>query len=114
MKYKGIVELSIRKYLGTYIDKTMWQHVGYALGIKKNDEVYDYKTLQKYNFIDRNTQGVLNVYEDDLIEGQIYAIGGTGMLFDPNKKYSKRLIDKGINESNLYSDEYKKMKIKKR
>lgn len=112
MKYQ-VVELSIRKYLGVYINKTEWEHIGYAVGIRKDNEVYDYKTLEKYDFIDRNDQGILNVRASELVEGKIYALCSTPIKFSPDKEYSEKSIDKGINESNLYSNEYKKIKTKK-
>ena len=111
MKYQ-VVELSIREYSGTYIDKTSWIHVRYAIGIKKGNEVYDFKTLEKYDFIERNDQGILNVHTSELVEGKTYAISSVPITFSPDKEYNDKKIEKGINESNLYSDEYKKMKRK--
>ena len=111
MKYQ-VVELSIRKYLGVYTNKTSWEHVGYAVGIKKGNEVYDYKTLEKYDFIDRNKEDKINIRPSELEEGKIYAIRSVPITFSLDKEYNENAIDKGINKSNLYSDEYKKMKRK--
>lgn len=111
MEYQ-VVELSIRKYLGTYADKTEWEHIRYAIGIKKDNEVYDYKTLEKYNFIDRNNENKLNIHISELEKEQIYAICNVPTTFCLDKKYSEETIDKGINQSNLYSNEYKKIKRK--
>lgn len=111
MKYQ-VVELSIRKYLGVYTNKTEWEHIRYAIGIKKDNEVYDYKTLEKYNFIDRNNEGILNVSISELVKGKIYALGGKSLTFDSDKEYSERFIEKGIEQSFLYSDKYKKIKRK--
>ena len=39
MKYQ-VVELSVRRYLGVYTNKTSWEHVRHAIGIVKDNEVY--------------------------------------------------------------------------
>lgn len=111
MKYR-VVELSIRKYLGPYTNKTMWQHVKYAIGIKKDNEIYDYKTLEKYNIIERNEEKISNICTNDLEIGRIYAIVDSSIIFSKDKCYGEKAIEKGINESPLYTYDYKKMKRK--
>lgn len=111
MKYQGVVELSVREYLGIEDGLTAWRHQKYAIGIKINGEVYDYKTLEKYDFIDRTEKGVIDLDDKKLEKGFIYAIN-TQRYFEENKRYSDSNIKRYIEDTPYYSEEYKEIKPK--
>ncbi len=112
MKYKGIVELDVRKYLGAFEEEYNWQHLKYAVGINIEGRVYDYKTLEEYKILTRNDNGVIAARDKDLIVGEIYAIDTKTQNFDIEQKYREYVINNYINSKEYFSDEYKELKPK--
>ena len=110
MKYQGVLELSVREYLGFMDGCDAWRHLKYAVGINLSGEVYDYKTGEKYNFIPRSETGKLQVTKKEVEVGEIYAVQMGRIRINPNQKYSIRKINKYINESELFGTEYKEIK----
>ena len=108
MKYQGLVELSVRKYLGIIDGVATWEHVKFAIGIKLGDQVYDYKTLEKYNFISRKENGAIDAYSKDVVAGQIYAIDAVNKKLDEIN--SSWQLNRYIKKANYFSSEYKNCK----
>lgn len=109
MKYVGVEEvtaLSIREYLGVLDGTDMWVHLGYGIGIKKDDTMCDYKTGMQYNFIDRDNNGKLLADRSNVIVGEIYAVRDGIIQFKNDKKYSDKEIDNIIKTSGFFNNDY--------
>lgn len=107
MKYQGIVELSVREYLGVMDGGDAWKHLRYAVGIKTDDGVFDYKTGEEYCYISRTKNGILDITRDQIEVGKVYAVQTSLGILNANKKYSKSQLDRYIDNSELFTDEYK-------
>jgi len=106
MKYKGIMELSVREYLGKEDGLTAWKPIRSVIGIKIGDDVFDYITLEKYKFIPRNPNSRFVRTPFEVVIGDTYAFEDTHNVFDINKQYSNHEIQKVIRKKE------KKAKIK--
>lgn len=114
MKYKGVVVLSVREYLGYHDGSDLWMYLKHVVGIKEGKEVWDYKTGEKYNYISRNECGLMQTTRDQLSVGNTYAIEFVTSEFQKGESYSKREIERFIQRSSLFLDDYKNIKTAKR
>lgn len=112
MKYKGVVELSVRKYLGAVKDEFNWEHIKYAIGINIDGRIYDYKTLEEYKFLSRNDKGVINAQPKDLIVGEIYAIDTQCKEISFDKSYREYVINNYVRSKRYFLEDYKDLKPK--
>lgn len=107
MRYQGVVELSVREYLGVMDGGDAWKHLKYVVGITTDSGVYDYKTGEEYKYISRRANGILDITRDQVEIGEVYAVQMTLGRIDPAKKYSKSQLDHYIDNSELFTEEYK-------
>lgn len=108
MIYRGIVLISVRTYLGLQNGTDHWRFSKYAIGIELEDgSVMDYKTGKIFNYIKRDEKGNLMANREAMNVGHIYAVACFDEELNKRNVYSSRRIDKYIQQSEIFRDEYK-------
>lgn len=108
MKYQGVIGLELREYLGVLDGQRTWSHWDCMIGVNHQDgQAVDYKSGAVCHYLQRNENGILVVDEEKLEVGAIYAVEMTIPGLRENGTYSKRELDKFIEGSNFFSDDYK-------
>lgn len=110
MTYQGVVGIAVREYLGFYDGTSTWRHKRYVVGVEDEGIVRDYKSGKVYeNFICRSEDGVLQTREEYLNIGESYAVEVIIPGLENGKNYSSTQLDKIIQRSNFFTDNYKNM-----
>lgn len=105
-----LVELSIRIYRGLQNGCDTWEMVTSAVGVKIEDDVYDYKTGEKYNYVERDENGAMKLHREEAIVGEVYAVYRAHLDINVKGIWVGRKVDKYIENSPLFEEEYKELK----
>ena len=110
MKEKGFMIATIRTYLGVQDGTDAWIFSKYIVGIKKgNNVIVDYQSGEEYNAIFRTIDGYLQEARDNIEIGNVYAVESLDRRIDKNCFYTDRQIKRFIRNTEIFSEEYRKI-----